>query len=70
MDPAKISMSDGEAALFREWVMKEMVKREKHKHKHREVRKAKGQKKACVSSPEDEEGNENIPPIASSSQID
>lgn len=49
--------------------MREMVKREKEKRKNKEIQKVKGKKRAWVPSPEDDEGDENIPPIASSSQV-
>lgn len=68
--PAKIDMSAGEAALFKEWVLKEMVKREDTKRNKKEARKVRGKKRVRVSSPEKDEGNENIPPIASSSRVD
>lgn len=66
-DPAKTGMTEGEAALFREWVVKEVVKREKTRQKDKENRKLKGKKRVRVSSAEDTEGVENIPPVASCS---
>ncbi|KZP30736.1 hypothetical protein FIBSPDRAFT_945665 [Athelia psychrophila] len=61
-------MLDGEAALYQEWVMKEMVKRMNENWKMRTIRK--GKKKACISTPEDEQWDlekENLPPITSNS---
>ncbi|KZP03935.1 hypothetical protein FIBSPDRAFT_904646 [Athelia psychrophila] len=59
----KIHMSEGKAILFREWVMKHMVKREEVKWK------VKDKKRVRLSSPVDDgPGKENIPPKASSSR--
>ncbi|KZP23111.1 hypothetical protein FIBSPDRAFT_952192 [Athelia psychrophila] len=59
----KICMSEGQAILFWEWVMRQMTKREEAKLK------AKGKKRVHLSSlGDDGPGKENIPPQASSSQ--
>lgn len=65
-NPEKTGMSEGEANLFREWVMKEMVKRVDAQ----QVRGAKGKKRLRVSSPKDDKDKENNPPVASSSRLD
>lgn len=66
-NPDKIGMDAGEASLLLEWVSREIVKEEEAKRKSREMRKTKGRKKACLSSPQDSAASENVPPIPSSS---
>lgn len=67
-NPAKIGMTNGDATIFWEWAMGQMVQWENVKQKRKEDWMTMHKKKARLSSPKDNENDENMAPVALSFQ--